>query len=489
MLRRWLCLSLVLVLAGCYGDTDAAQNVTATSATFTAWGVPETASNDFYFEYGSTSAFGQRTTVHHVDGLTPGVTYPIAEAVTGLTPGVRYYFRLCGKERGETAYRCGNTRSFLTTTFTNPPRANNFNSLWKTYSIGAYRQGDVKIVRADGRYYGSGSGCTLRVSTDLLSWDYVATHDDGTGHQVPTEVCGSAAGMHPPNGVLSPVSGDQAVNFWGTEVVKIGQMWVLVTSFNRPWNLPGRHAGYSRGAIYVATATNPAGPYTWAADATVKDSDSTLIDPSVFADPGTGRIWLTYVQHRDYPSWTLHNELRAIELDTANLTLPKAGATPALLMSTAVNPQPREVAFPGSGQRIIEGQGIFVHNGRYFFYYAAGTVEYDYTSFGGTPYTLNVASSTTFPALFTKPAQPTLAGGNGWRLPGHGAFFQDGDGAWWTAMSPYRDGEPLCEPEKTVYCGLARTVFLQKATYHHDTHTFTVGNGILNSGPHGVPVP
>ncbi|HZM75687.1 MAG TPA: family 43 glycosylhydrolase [Candidatus Limnocylindrales bacterium] len=482
-------LCLVLVLAGCYGDTEAAENVTATSATLTAWGVTETASTDFYFDYGTTTQFGQRTPVQHPDGLTPGRNYPIAENVTGLTPGTRYYYRLCGKERAETSYRCGNTRSLITKVFTNPPRANNFNSIFKTYSIGDYREGDVKIVRVNGRYYGSGSGCTLRVSSDLLNWDYVATHDDGTGHQVPTEVCGTAAGMHPPNGVLQPVQGDQNVNFWGTEVIRVGPTWVLVTSFMRPWSLAGRHAGYSRGAIYVATASNPAGPYTWAADATAKDADSTLIDPSLFVDPQTGRVWLTYVQHRDFPNWTLNNELRAIELDPANLTLPRAGATSTLLMSTAINPQPREVAFPQSGQRIIEGQGIFVHDGQYFFYYAAGTVEYDYASFGGTPYTLNVASSATFPALFTKPAGPTLSGANGWRLPGHGAFFQDGDGAWWTAMSPYRDGDSLCEPTKSALCGFARTVFLQKATYHHDTHTFTVGNGQLQPGPLGVPVP
>lgn len=482
-------MGLVLLLAACHGDTTPAQNVTPTSARLTAWGVAETPSTDFYFDYGTSTSFGQRTPVQHPDGLQPGRTYPIVQTVTGLTPGTRYFFRLCGKERAERSYRCGNTRAFITSVFSNPPRANNYNSFWKNYSIGDYRQGDVKIVRVDGRYYGSGSGCTIRVSNDLINWDYVATHDDGTGTRVPTEICGSAAGKHPPNGVLNPVSGDQNVNFWGTEVTRVGNTWVLVTSFMRPWSISGRHAGYSRGAIYVATASNPQGPYTWAADATVKDSDSTLIDPSVFADPITGRIWLTYVQHRDYPNWALHNELRAIELNPANLTQPRAAAASTLLMSTAINPQPREIAFPSSGQRIIEGQGIFVHDGRYFFYYGAGTVEYDYTSFGGAPYTLNIASSTTFPALFTKPARPSLSGGNGWRLPGHGAFFQDGDGAWWTAMSPYRNGDTACEPTKSNFCGLARTVFLQKAAYHHDSRTFTIGDGVLDPGPLGVPVP
>ncbi|WP_162907560.1 family 43 glycosylhydrolase [Allorhizocola rhizosphaerae] len=276
MSRKLFSLTLVLVLAGCHGDTDAAQDVTSTSATLTAWGVPETSSTDFFSSTGRARSLSGR---------------PRCVTPTG-------------------SRRAGN----------------NFNPLWKTYTTGDYQQGDVKIVRVDGRYYASGSGCTLRVSPDLRNWDYVATHDDGTGHQVPTEVCGSARGMHPPNGKLEPVSGDQNVNYWGTEVTRVGATWVLVTSFMRPWDLPGRHAGYSRGAIYVATACNPAGPYTWASDAAVRDPDSTLIDPSVFADPNTGRIWLTYVQHRDYPTWTLHNELRAIELDPANLTVPRAGA-------------------------------------------------------------------------------------------------------------------------------------------------------------------
>lgn len=299
-------------------------------------------------------------------------------------------------------------------------------------------------------------------------------------------MCGGSPGMYPPNGKLNPVSGDQNVNFWGTEITKVGSRWILVTTFNRPWDLPGRHAGYSRGAMYIATANDPAGPYTWMSDATVMDSDATMIDPSLFADPKTGKLWLTYVWHRDYPSWTLHNELRAVELNTSTL---QAVGQPTLLMSSAIDPQDRELAFPSSGQRIIEGQGVFVHGDRYFFYYAAGTVEYDYASFGGRPYTLNVASSATFPTLFTKPAQPTLSGGNGWRLPGHGAFFQDGDGAWWTVMSPYRDGEPACEPTKTGYCGLTRTVFLQKATYDHAGQVFRVYDGALKPGPIGRPLP
>jgi len=156
-----------------------------------------------------------------------------------------------------------------------------------------------------------------------------------------------------------------------------------------------------------------------------------------------------------------------------------------------VDPQPREVA--NSTRRLIEGQGVVYRDGVYHLYYGAGSIEYDYAAPSGAPYTFNVATASTFPLAttsanrFRKASQPTLAGGDGWHLPGHGAILQDGDGTYWVAVSPIQDRDPTCE-SGSIYCPFTRTLFVQRMRYSHQSGRFDVNNGTLEAGPIGVAV-
>src|SRR6266545_7017636 len=118
VMRRLLCTAaaLGLVLTGCYGDTDPPGDLTGTSATLRAWGVPQTDATVYYFKYGTTPQFGQETPRRFPTGLTPNTRYPIVEGVTGLAPATRYYYTVCGKEQSEddSKFLCGNTQVFLT---------------------------------------------------------------------------------------------------------------------------------------------------------------------------------------------------------------------------------------------------------------------------------------------------------------------------------------------------------------------------------------
>jgi len=457
--------ALVLIAASCNGNTESAQDITPTSARLTFWGSSRTGDADVYFEYGTTTALGSKTPIDRFSGVVPGRVYDWGKAVGGLTPGTRYYFRACGKEHADATYSCNSIRKFITTTFSNPVRD----------SVAApVKVGDPKVVRDGGAYYLSGSGCGFWSSTDLRTFQRLPS------------VCGTQAGLHPASMELNPLNGTN-VNFFGTEVAKVGSQWVLVTSGNRHY--PARGADYTRGAIWMGLSSNPGGPYTWVADAVVQEIDAALVDPSIFVDPSTRRIWMTWTQ---YPNGLLHSRLRVQELDPTSVSRLKPLSSPVTVLSTEVDPQPTEVA--DSTRRLVEGQGVVYRDGTYHLYYGAGSIRYDYASRGGAPYTFNVATTSAFPVAisnanrFRKPTQPTLGGGDGWRLPGHGAVFQDGDGTYWGVVSPIQDGDPTCE-SGSIFCTFTRTVFVQRMTYLHASGRFTVYDGTLNAGPIGVAVP
>lgn len=444
----------VLALTSCYGNTESAENVTTTSATLMAWGVPQKGtSTDFYYEYGTTDPPTTPTPVQHADGLTIGQVYPIPVNVNGLAPDTRYYFRLCGKEREETAYACGTVSSFVTKTFSmaNPLFITPFN--W-------YAHADIKLVDVDGVLYGTGTGCGF---TRSLASAF------GTAYErVNTVLCSSEPGHRP--ALMDPSLG---MTFWATEASRVGNQWIAVTTGARRY--PERGADYWRGAIWVATAPGPEGPWTWKDEAIATDIDDSYLDGSLFADPLTGKTWLTWTSQNNWGSGgTGTNELLAQELDPADRTRVKPGSQPVVLLSTDVEPQDRERAY---GRRIVEGQGVFAFAGRYFLYYAAG--NYGFNT-GTETYTFNIADSReTFPGRFTKRANPDLSGTSAWKNPGHGSVFIDAGANPWLAVSAW----------KQIDTTVNRYPVLQKMTFDHATKTFKIYDGAVNTGQIGVPVP
>ena len=82
--------------------TQAATVVTATTATLNGLVVPTGASLFWYFEYGTTTAYGSTTTVTAVQSVR--VAEAVAANITGLTGGMTYHFRLVGLAGQNTIY-------------------------------------------------------------------------------------------------------------------------------------------------------------------------------------------------------------------------------------------------------------------------------------------------------------------------------------------------------------------------------------------------
>ena len=73
-------------------STAPATNVTATSATLNGSVNPTGTATSYYFEYGPTLAYGQRTPVRSAGSGSADV--PVNEDVAGLTPSTTYHFRI-----------------------------------------------------------------------------------------------------------------------------------------------------------------------------------------------------------------------------------------------------------------------------------------------------------------------------------------------------------------------------------------------------------
>ena len=91
-LAAWALLAPAAAVADAPGaSTGTATDVTATTATLTGTVNPNKEDTTYYFEYGTTTAYGSRTP----DQTATGNAGKAAEAtITGLTPNTTYHFRL-----------------------------------------------------------------------------------------------------------------------------------------------------------------------------------------------------------------------------------------------------------------------------------------------------------------------------------------------------------------------------------------------------------
>ena len=130
-LARLLALSLALALSGPAAavaqnqplppgaSTGEATNVTASSATLNGAVNPNKEDTTWWFEYGTTTAYGSKT----ADVVAPGSNSgnAVSADITGLQPGTVYHFRLVAKSAGGTDF--GADKTFTTTgqPYTLPP--------------------------------------------------------------------------------------------------------------------------------------------------------------------------------------------------------------------------------------------------------------------------------------------------------------------------------------------------------------------------------
>ena len=102
---------MVLVLTGCpSGNTQPATNVTTTEATLNAKGSPNGTPTEYWFQYGTTTAYGSQTPVRDAGSGTTVQTY--SERVSGLTPGKIYHYRVVARQGSSTYY--GSDQLFAT---------------------------------------------------------------------------------------------------------------------------------------------------------------------------------------------------------------------------------------------------------------------------------------------------------------------------------------------------------------------------------------
>lgn len=161
------------------------------------------------------------------------------------------------------------------------------------------------IIQCDGKFYVYGTGGTALVSDDGYTW---------------------RAGTRPPRTGLAP------------DVIHLGDRYFMYVA---------RNTGVTKGAVNMISSKtlDPASPdYKWEEGGVVASSDgveeSNAIDPGVFLDPNTGRLWLVYGSYFGF--------IRQVELD------PKTGTR------LHANDKPRDLAIN------CEASDMMYHDGWYY---------------------------------------------------------------------------------------------------------------------------
>ena len=96
--------------------TEAATNVATTEATLNGTVNPDGLETKYYFEYGTSTAYGNQTTEGNAGSGTGNVK--TSSTITGLAPGTTYHFRVVATNSAGTSYGADDT---LTTRSTNAP--------------------------------------------------------------------------------------------------------------------------------------------------------------------------------------------------------------------------------------------------------------------------------------------------------------------------------------------------------------------------------
>lgn len=147
------------------------------------------------------------------------------------------------------------------------------------------------VVAENGRFYayGTGRGLPVSVSDDGWTWRRAGT--------LMSAVPGGRPGPE--------VIGRGGDNTWAPDLIKVGDKYFLY--YSAPGTQPKSAIGLLVGRTLDPDSPHykweDAGPVVWSDGV----EDSNAIDPGVFRDPNTGRLWLTYGSYFGY--------IRLVELD------------------------------------------------------------------------------------------------------------------------------------------------------------------------------
>ncbi|HEX8267487.1 MAG TPA: glycoside hydrolase family 43 protein [Pyrinomonadaceae bacterium] len=261
---------------------------------------------------------------------------------------------------------------------------------------------DPTVIRAsDGYFYAyatqtfiNGNWINIQVarSTDLKNWTRL-------GDALP----------------FKPVWANQTQNFWAPHVTQVGGTYYMYYSAD-----PNSRSGL---CLAVATATNPAGPFTDKGGALKCGGGFVNIDPMAFDDPQTGKR-LLYWGSGFEPIKV--QELAANRLDFA------AGSQPANLVFPINSPDPNMY------RDLIEGAWITFRSGFYYMFFSGD----DCCTTGH--YSIMVARSTSATGPFEILPENNgviVKGNEHWLGPGHNSVIRDDKNVDWLVYHAYHPSD------------------------------------------------
>lgn len=378
-------------------QTGTAQSVSATAATLSGSVDPDGSATSYWFQYGTSTSYGSRTSSSSAGAGTSSLV--VSSAVSGLRPTVTYHFRLAASNAWGTRY--GSDQTFTTHGYyTNP-----------VYS--AAEAPDPFVLDNGGThsdYYEFNTGDRFPVlhSSDLVSWTGV-----GTAMAARPSWVVQSGDWHP----------------WAPSVLQVSGSCPNSSSTScYIMYYVGLSAQTSANCVAIATATTPAGPYVDqgplsngtldAAGRPVGCGDNAgygSIDPSPFVDPATHQAFLYVSEDFACPvgsaSCTSANSalkptISVIPL-AADLLHASGGRTPLFSGDAGT----WEAA--GGSVPTVEGPTTMLHNSTYYLLYSGGNWQ--------GAYGMGYATATSPSGPFTKSARnPILVQSSSVLSPGGG---------------------------------------------------------------------
>ncbi|MBF8192073.1 family 43 glycosylhydrolase [Nonomuraea sp. K274] len=233
--------------------------------------------------------------------------------------------------------------------------------------------------------------------------------------------------VFPIDGLPTWVTGPK--RFWAPEVHAFGGGYVIYYASDGPqrWFCVG-----------AATADHPEGPWTDLGNPLVSRPDYSVIDPSFFVDPTTGRSYLLWKNNTNALTPPRPTALVLQEVTADGLTL--VGTATDLLFNT--------LEWEG---KVVEAPSLIFHKGWYYLFYSGN-------NFGNASYAVGVARSRYIDRGYVKHGDPILAsddvldgpggqfpmpdGNNGWQMFFHARERSNpsaGRQLWWTRLKFHDD--------------------------------------------------
>ncbi len=378
-------------------QTGSAQSISTTGAMLTGTVNPNGLTTSYWFQYGTSSAYGSETPAAAAGAGTAWIS--VSAAVSGLRPAVSYHFRLVARNASGT--RRGTDRTFTTAGFyTNP-----------VYKPAAAP--DPFVLDNGGShddYYAFTTGERFPVlhSSDLVNWSSV-----GTAMTARPSWVVQSGDWHP----------------WSPSVLHVDHSCPSVPSTScYVMYYVGLSAQTSANCVAIATSPSPSGPYidqgplsngtTDSAGRPIGCGDNTgygMIDPSPFVDPVSERTFLYASEDFACPATssrctsansTLKPTISVIELSADGLHA-VGGRTP-LFSGAAGTWEAVGVSAP-----TVEGPTALLHDGTYYVLYSGGSWQ--------GAYGMGYATAGSPVGPFTKSASnPILSGTSSVLSPGGG---------------------------------------------------------------------